>query len=1237
MTITTYVYGGNTYTYDSVTGKTVAGSQVSTVPSVDTNLTPNLSKTSLTQFGINSSSSSNQSSSSPTTYNPKIVNLPGIGYVPVVPPITTPSPDLTKTKLPGIGYVTPKPVTPITNPSPDLTKMKLPGIGYVTPSKGTVPIISSTTKTNPIDLKIAQTQTQWKQFESEYQSKIVNGQFIGTDNEWEAYQKKFNELSQIDAQNDVEFNKYYRQVGDGTYVDREYFDSLSPEYQAILRKSGTKALEAKLDADYKKLPDGSLIKRTDYANLTSEQKKIADTKGYDTLITKIDADQRVQDSALSKLDKYKDKDGNYDLSTYLLDAKSPAEGLQTLREAGFTQEDITSTTKFNNDVANQNREYIREIYSPQNIAKNVGIMAAEMVVPGLGTARNWNTMSVGAKTLSIAMDIAMIVPFVGEAAAGARLVGTASRTERFLAALRGARPAGEKALQGGLRQAAIDQIRSPITVILHPVSTVKGTVSGIRNIAEDILHPSKIPVGVLSTSDNTVRMIVTENTTRQELMSAREKIMDQVIKSGGKVTPEVEVGGIKYKLSVAPLMKETKGLAHASPDIGVFEEGSKVLTKAGKPANEQGWFLANQPLARFSRGSAFGGIVKAPLPANANHAVLEVSKFRAGELVQIDKTPIRKLNFTDAKNIPQDLAKDIQTYAENNNARLYGSLNDWIKLDKAKVPNDIDLAFTNKDKAVKDILNIAKKNGYDVKPNIEGNGYLVGKTNKFIDSAIYDSKDSKWWVKLGDIDSIEHHTGIIGDLAQKGQKVKGIQVETLGEQYLRQSLASVAKTPNALAKAKARGQKLKIAAPEVRKLLQQANAHKVKPGFYITSQDTALKAVATNKIYPAHGLEFVEMERKLVVNADIAKPVQNLFTRVNGERTEIFLEKALTRTQITKLKMQGLIEDIKAPFKPAITMESLDDTQMAKLNNILKQSGNTSAANNLRRTNTILSARSAGRITSVKQALDRIGTRIDEPRTVANYRSRSNPRGQVRVVVAQPRLSNRISSTRQGSSRISNKIASRVGNTRISNSTSRINNTRKTNTTTKVNRINPPRNTEPPRAAKPPVRVEPPIRIEPPKVRVPRFGKGLKYPIVNINIDSNKQKQKLKDFEGSIVWRQGFGWWAIKAPYKSKSDVAFFYHEPPPNAQNVKGGVGSALRSIQTITGKPPHKLTIDLGIQDIVIERGSTISYKRDIKNKTHGDIKIKGISVSQVRQIKNKVNKHKNNNNSDYFGNSF
>jgi hypothetical protein len=112
--------------------------------------------------------------------------------------------------------------------------------------------------------------------------------------------------------------------------------------------------------------------------------------------------------------------------------------------------------------------------------------------------------------------------------------------------------------------------------------------------------------------------------------------------------------------------------------------------------------------------------------------------------------------------------------------------------------------------------------------------------------------------------------------------------------------------------------------------------------------------------------------------------------------------------------------------------------------------------------------------------------------------------------------------------------------------------------------------------------------------------------------EAAKREERRREFAGAIGWKQGFVIYAIKAPYAGKEDVGVFHHKnPPPNFTMVKGGPGAAFRSIQAITGKPPSKLRIDLGFEDILIAapkkkpgEPGTIKFERDIEQKTTGDI---------------------------------
>jgi hypothetical protein len=114
------------------------------------------------------------------------------------------------------------------------------------------------------------------------------------------------------------------------------------------------------------------------------------------------------------------------------------------------------------------------------------------------------------------------------------------------------------------------------------------------------------------------------------------------------------------------------------------------------------------------------------------------------------------------------------------------------------------------------------------------------------------------------------------------------------------------------------------------------------------------------------------------------------------------------------------------------------------------------------------------------------------------------------------------------------------------------------------------------------------IDIKPPKVK----------PLLMVDIPDSELK-KLKKPGGKICWRQGFGWWVIKYPYKTEKDM-YFTRKKPAGAYDVKG-VGSAYRTIQALSGNPQILLTKNLGIVDVTV-KGTQISFKRK-KNRTAQD----------------------------------
>ena len=136
-------------------------------------------------------------------------------------------------------------------------------------------------------------------------------------------------------------------------------------------------------------------------------------------------------------------------------------------------------------------------------------------------------------------------------------------------------------------------------------------------------------------------------------------------------------------------------------------------------------------------------------------------------------------------------------------------------------------------------------------------------------------------------------------------------------------------------------------------------------------------------------------------------------------------------------------------------------------------------------------------------------------------------------------------------------------------------------------------------------------------------------PIIPLIPEGKKRKWTPEEAKGAIAWKQGFLWLAIKRPYRSTADVAFF-KKLPPGVTKVKGGPKSAYRSIQAMTGKAPTKLLIDMGIMDITVKKpkrtpgkAGAISFKQDIEQKTKGDITIEPqvlIESEEVPLIKTK-----------------
>lgn len=444
----------------------------------------------------------------------------------------------------------------------------------------------------------------------------------------------------------------------GRRVEINRQDSADLFFEGIAARAASKS-KGLFEEQNIKLADGKYMNREAFERLPERYRRIGETRGFDQMIRLINADNRrferiaeQQEAALKELEPYKiggtklgvqiappggkdrkDQAGQTTPEAYDIEKYARMGGEEkVLRAAGFPEDAIKKAfekAQQDRGIDEHRQQYFKDrgwslelpgINDPDrdkkleefqkrwdtatndylkkhdktklDLAKDFGIQIAEMTVPGVYVARNWDDLSAGKKALWIAVDIVSVLPFVGAAAYGARGVSTAGRLARLKGAAKGI--AGE----------AVAQIRAPVDVIAHPIGTTKAAAKTVREVTENILHPSKIPEAVITTSKGTVRLKVTEATTPEQAKKIRDELMELAAK-GEK--PIVEVGGVKYELSRSPLMKELGGgLAHATPSGEAFEAGLTVKRKPGMPSQEQGLFLSHEPLPRFIETSAFG-------------------------------------------------------------------------------------------------------------------------------------------------------------------------------------------------------------------------------------------------------------------------------------------------------------------------------------------------------------------------------------------------------------------------------------------------------------------------------------------------------------------------------------------------------------------------------------------------------------------------------------------------------
>jgi len=377
--------------------------------------------------------------------------------------------------------------------------------------------------------------------------------------------------------------------------------------------------------------------------------------------------------SLNRIQDYK-SDNGYDLVRYLRDNPN-AEGVQTLKNAGFQNEDVNkaqieslkteSLESFTDRYLAKN--YKDKDYTESNLKDRKKLdnesydeyykrMATKDEVLRKATKAYTDKYGKGALALTGAARAGEIV--VAPAFRALRpevAIGDITKAEwawtaifgatTFIPATRGIAAEVRAGTSTGkaIQKIALAEIKAPFTMVTDPIGSTKSGLKSLGDIGETVVRTDKIPIEALEIRTSTVRIPVSKTglgTT--EAKELRSNVVTNVIKSDGT---KATIKNTSVDLTPTALNKTSPAAVHASPDVRPFLEGAEIKTKY-KPgttipmsAKEQGLFVAPNLHTRFTKSSAFGlSGGKSPIP---------------GALIIRDEKILNTLQATDKIYIPK--------------------------------------------------------------------------------------------------------------------------------------------------------------------------------------------------------------------------------------------------------------------------------------------------------------------------------------------------------------------------------------------------------------------------------------------------------------------------------------------------------------------------------------------------------------------------------------------------------
>jgi len=569
-------------------------------------------------------------------------------------------------------------------------------------------------------------------------------------------------------------------------------------------------------------------------------------------------------------------------------------------------------------------EYVEAILKAQpttlKMASDLGIA----LVPVYGTIHFWDEMGGGMQALSIAADVLTFIPFVGGISAAAKVAAGVGRGARVAAALK------------AIPRIAVAEVKAPLTMIAHPLETTKLTARQVRNLGEWALGRSRIPLDAMATVYGTARLDARIAGSEEAAMYIRNELM-RMASNGEK--PILTFGGKTYTLRQPRFLREG-GVVAGGPEMKWIETpgGATVQTKVypeGHPSagqrvreSEQGFFVSNTALERFTESSAFGlervgaGTIEDNLKAltdaaeQARVAGDAKSATKIDRMVQdyrkaIEAQDINALNKAEAKilNKRAEMAID-DTVAEIN--RLLKDANEKYTIGNIEGAQE-SMAQAM---ALEDSLKPAKPGFAVFSPDVEQAaidkllrdatekrlaGDSVGAQELVSDAtALQDAKISATLIPSG-----KSYPGVIF-------KPKPIEIPSVMLSELKSDVVS----------------SLKLQASNAERLGQKAKAAELlkKAKDIERSTTSGFRKVLTE-----------EMELKFPELAQLPEMKARYYTRSGeGKKLYIFTDKPRSFKDILRAKMMAPIDTLRQIFDPALSVKSVRLTDAERLAEVAK-------------------------------------------------------------------------------------------------------------------------------------------------------------------------------------------------------------------------------------------------------------------------------------------------------------